>query len=161
MYKNEKELFDQYMLKYKVPEKVYKECPDENQIFSAGMVIYTFSGTVVAESLLKGYKTVFCGDRFPATFGLHCDSREELIKYIELETSNIDNRVELADKGLIDSAKILMNFWYGPKYKNITSLAPIRPCLPVDTSFQRLKLMFNQFRKMLFTRNYGLDAIDI
>ncbi len=161
MYKNEKELFDQYMLKYKVPEKVYKFCPDKNQILSTGMLIYTFSGTIVAESLIQGYKTIFCGDRFPSTFGIYCDSKDDLTKYIYGNADTIDNRTTIDDGSVINGAESFMKFWYGTNYKNISRLVPERPCLPGDSSLQRLILMFNQFRKILFKRIDSFDSINI
>jgi len=160
-YENENKLFDYYISKYKVPEEVYKNCPDKEQILSSGMVIYTFSGTIVAESMVRGHKVIFCSDRFPAFFGIYCKSQQELRKYISMGTEAIHNNVFLYETVIQENAQLFLSFWYGLEYKNLTRFVPKRPCLPGDSTAKTIGLMIHQFMKILLSGSQDLDPINV
>ena len=63
------EIVKHFIEKYKIPSRVFENCPSNIDILKNNLPIFTNSGTVVLESLNFGHKTTFTGARFDRLYG--------------------------------------------------------------------------------------------
>ncbi len=137
-----------FIKKYKIPNSVFKDCPSGIEILENKIPIYTNSSSIVFETLIFGYKTIFSGSKFDPNFGIRAETKNKWKKLLFQNKNKISHKVEEKIK---NQAKYLM--WEISTRNEITNISPDGWVYSWDGKYEEFKLAFKFFFKMMNSKN--------
>ena len=87
------QILNYFISKYKIPKRVFSECPSGIDILKNQTPIYTNSSSIVLETLVFDYKTFFSGSKYDGCFGKKAYSKKQWKKLLLQRNNKYKNKV--------------------------------------------------------------------
>ena len=134
--------------KYKIPTKIFSECPNTIEILTKKVPVYTNQSTVIHETIIYGYKSFFTGPRFDQYFGNKIFTKQDWKK--ALFKKNVKSK-NLIPKKLVMESKFKL--WKAKTKYETSSFLPDDYLFSWDGNYKSFKLGFKFLIKMMFSKN--------
>ena len=137
LYENDSEILDFYLLKYGFAPTASCKGPTLLQILNEQMPIYTCTGSVILEAPIYGYKSFFCGPRFPERYGSYAHSKHTWETYLKMDTKSAQDFSIFAGESLRNLSMQALYLMYGRR--PLARICPDRAIMPQDSGLDYVK----------------------
>lgn len=148
LYENDHDILNYYLQKHGFPPFCCYEGPSLPQILARRMPIYTCTGTVILETPLYGFKSFFCGPRFPSTLGTYASSKSEWSTFLTLELEDAKRLSAIEDENTRHLSERSLYYAYG--LRTLASICPDQAIMPrasgTDYLFTSFSYLANAMR---------------